>query len=355
MSGLFAAVDHQGTIRFPGDVPRGAACGCFCAVCRSPLVAKQGALLAWHFAHEADQERPECPPGAANLLRRLVGELLASGDWVPQMPVYRQRIAIPSKFGVISEEFTAPTDCDGDFVPASQAVDAPDSHRKVVATVAMATGTVVDVVVALSTDPASRSSVDDPARGLLVVNLPDLPQLASLADAIDFIKRRASLDWLRLPDAFAMEEAARQRCTAKLQKAEADLTARRLQQSATEAPWRTAPSIVAPAPACAVPDSWPPNWSGRRSFSAWKFSDGSALLLYALTGNQGYALARLPDRPLTDATVMKSIGWPDANSMAMPVADMASTVIGLNALKGRLLTGGELSVLVAFMGSAVDL
>ena len=42
MSQLFAALDAQGQIRFVGDVARGAACGCFCPVCASPLIAKLG-------------------------------------------------------------------------------------------------------------------------------------------------------------------------------------------------------------------------------------------------------------------------------------------------------------------------
>lgn len=71
MATLFVASDAQGMTRFIGDVPRGAACGCYCPVCNAALVAKQGHELNWHFAHEAGTERPECRAGAMNLLRRL--------------------------------------------------------------------------------------------------------------------------------------------------------------------------------------------------------------------------------------------------------------------------------------------
>jgi hypothetical protein len=37
-------------------VPRGAACGCRCPECFSPLISKQGEVLRWHFAHEADSD-----------------------------------------------------------------------------------------------------------------------------------------------------------------------------------------------------------------------------------------------------------------------------------------------------------
>lgn len=33
------------------EVPRGRACGCTCPACKAPLVAKQGAVVEWHFAH----------------------------------------------------------------------------------------------------------------------------------------------------------------------------------------------------------------------------------------------------------------------------------------------------------------
>jgi len=33
------------------NVPRGAACNCICPSCKAPLIAKQGKLKEWHFAH----------------------------------------------------------------------------------------------------------------------------------------------------------------------------------------------------------------------------------------------------------------------------------------------------------------
>jgi hypothetical protein len=91
MSQLFAALDAQGEIRFVGDVPRGAACGCFCPACASPLVAKLGEVNEWHFAHVAGQERPDCIVGAVNLLRRLGVEYLNQlADLA--LPIYTEQI-----------------------------------------------------------------------------------------------------------------------------------------------------------------------------------------------------------------------------------------------------------------------
>ena len=77
---LFAALDINGTTQYIGEVIRGAACGCFCAECKSPVVAKQGKDHVWHFAHEASQERPQCLPGSINLLRQLAMQRLLALD-----------------------------------------------------------------------------------------------------------------------------------------------------------------------------------------------------------------------------------------------------------------------------------
>jgi hypothetical protein len=89
---IFAAVDASGAVRFVGDVPGGSACGCFCAVCGSPLVARKGDVNVWHFAHEAQQERVECLVGAMNLLRRVAADYLRS---LPRLmlPKYRRDVS----------------------------------------------------------------------------------------------------------------------------------------------------------------------------------------------------------------------------------------------------------------------
>ena len=37
-------------------VPRGTACGCFCASCGEPVIARQGGSMSWHFAHASGSE-----------------------------------------------------------------------------------------------------------------------------------------------------------------------------------------------------------------------------------------------------------------------------------------------------------
>lgn len=76
MAQLTLGVKPDKSICFIEEVPGGINCGCFCPICGSLLIAKQGAVNEWHFAHEAGQERPECEVGAHNLFCRLMFEHL---------------------------------------------------------------------------------------------------------------------------------------------------------------------------------------------------------------------------------------------------------------------------------------
>jgi len=44
----------DGQMMRPEEVANGLACGCVCVKCRRRLVAKQGTIIAAHFAHEAE-------------------------------------------------------------------------------------------------------------------------------------------------------------------------------------------------------------------------------------------------------------------------------------------------------------
>jgi hypothetical protein len=95
---LFAGIGSQGEMRFIGEVERGAACGCRCPECDSPLIAKQGNEKEWHFAHESGQERPECHAGEMNMLRRLAIEYLKHRE-VILLPPYRANVRASSPLG----------------------------------------------------------------------------------------------------------------------------------------------------------------------------------------------------------------------------------------------------------------
>ena len=64
MSELFAAIDATGELCFVDEVPRGAACGCYCPECASPAVAKQGDSKAWHLRARGGPGTTAVPPSA---------------------------------------------------------------------------------------------------------------------------------------------------------------------------------------------------------------------------------------------------------------------------------------------------
>ena len=57
-----------------GAVPQGLACGCVCPACKSPLVARKGAVKVAHFAHHADRS---CANALETMLHRLAKQVIA--------------------------------------------------------------------------------------------------------------------------------------------------------------------------------------------------------------------------------------------------------------------------------------
>lgn len=192
---IFVARGETGSTSFIGEVERGQACRCSCLVCGSPLVAKQGEELDWHFAHEAGQERPECPAGAFNLLRRLaVEEMIARGAWV-QAP-YTVTNPFP---GLAPLEWTARQA--GPVVPAEA-----DGSNEPAAWVTLEGGMTAGVFVCIGKEspPAhpSRGAAPDPNRAQLILSFPS-PEgtpIRTEEDAREFLRRSMQLRWGHLPD-----------------------------------------------------------------------------------------------------------------------------------------------------------
>ena len=46
--------ERDGRLHEVAQVPRGLACGCYCPSCHTPLQARQGEKVAWHFSHHPD-------------------------------------------------------------------------------------------------------------------------------------------------------------------------------------------------------------------------------------------------------------------------------------------------------------
>lgn len=67
------AVDKEGRIRSVDDVSRGLACDCLCPSCGEKVIARQGEIREWHFAHSSGVE---CDGAAESALHLAAKQIL---------------------------------------------------------------------------------------------------------------------------------------------------------------------------------------------------------------------------------------------------------------------------------------
>ncbi len=292
MQQLFAAPDDAGAIRFVDEVPRGAACGCFCPVCSAPLVAKQGRELQWHFAHEGGQERVDCEVGAANLLRRLAVDHLRTLRPLV-LPRFILTVHARSTFRVHSKEISwdaQPRRVEWIETPAQ---DAP------VATLSLDNGVQAELYV----EVGSPSSFPSAARGRLGrlifrVLLPRSEELRNRAATMAYIARTGALEWNHQPDVFGLVETGRKEMQ-KLAEEDERLAKIQAQQQAAAAGRRWAeiarrsagganvglPDQLASERRVAPPAprvyAWAPGHVPRASFIFYRLRDETAWVLYS--------------------------------------------------------------------------
>ncbi|MDT8992808.1 competence protein CoiA family protein [Curvibacter sp. APW13] len=196
----YAAVDGAGQIRFVGDVARGAACACFCPTCRSPLVSKQGEKNAWHFAHEAGQERPECLVGSLNLLRRLAIERLSTMPGGIPLPPGNTLVSIVEGWRRFSEalELRWPVQ---HVHPEAWNFEATTNAS--VATFEIDEGHTQHHIGLFVQVGAEAHGLDDDAfAGSLVFRCapPQEGQIKSFQEAVEYLSKHGDLLWDKLPD-----------------------------------------------------------------------------------------------------------------------------------------------------------
>ena len=67
------------------EVANGLECGCVCAACRAPLIARQGAIRRWHFSHAPGFV--VCETGAETALHWMAKQIIAQWDDVTLPPL----------------------------------------------------------------------------------------------------------------------------------------------------------------------------------------------------------------------------------------------------------------------------
>ena len=308
---IFVARGEDGASRFIGEVARGHACACSCLVCGSPLIAKQGEELEWHFAHEAGQERPECSAGAFNLLRRLaVSEMIARSTWVEQPYSVKNPLlgAAPLSWTARQVGPLVEAEADGALEPA--------------AWTSLEGGMMAGVFVCIGNEtPPARPDPASPAAAqaqlILHVASPEGTSIRTEDDAREFLRKSMQLRWGFLPDwrGLLREAMARARVDAdRLQAEQAAAQAgnarlagerwaavRRAMQSRPEAPHAQAGGItglIQDSPnardSFAAAPEWAPGLMPGGGIQYRELDDGSRWVCYS-TPSKEQCLAPVPD------------------------------------------------------------
>lgn len=288
MTQLFAAVDATGSIRFADEVPRGSACGCFCPVCASPLVAKQGDQLQWHFAHESLQEHPECAVGAVNLVHRIAVEFLRESG-VIQLPPYAQVVHV----GHLQEKVS----WKAQFLRGGLQWSDKPSRGAPVATGQLDNGIKAQLYVLVEqTQPLFPPVVGDVVAQIVVwFPMPAATDLKKLVYVRQHIQRCANVMWRHQPDVFGLVGKARERLQKQLKDDEDRRSraagmkwaaiANRMQSAVMESrpSSSSVPSTNQAAAQRQIADKtydWAPERKPLTSFIFYRLRDGTAWIVY---------------------------------------------------------------------------
>lgn len=284
---LFVARDAGGRYRFIGDVARGSACGCFCLACGSPLIARKADILEWHFAHEASQERPECHAGATNLLRRLAVEELDRGQ---RLSALAYSIGHPLA-GRPPITWTAQPTGSMQFLAAR-------SPEEPAASISLVQGgeALIHVCIGREDDPPAQGQ----ALAVLRCPLPLEGKIHTEEQARAFVRNRAELSWLFLPDYAGLLETAAAELRSHVQRKQQERSsqagawwaAQRRKMDARSSdfvrgpsPAEPAPTGAQPAPAAVAGDAlgapdWAPGLLRDTSMHFRELDDGTRWLCY---------------------------------------------------------------------------
>lgn len=354
---LFAAIDANGETRFIGDVARGAACGCFCAECNSPVVAKQGNDHVWHFAHEASQERPQCLPGSVNLLRRLAIEKLLESDTLV-MPECKKTFAAEVMQSPVEEvaRWTLPRGLVVEREPLA-AVNKPVARYRVEGRPDCLIGLWVQIG-----DTAPDEGVGH-CDGELIYRcpVPGKGEITTEASAAAFLREKSGWHWLKLPDPSGEQAQAQERLRARVSELQADqrfkLQSLRDLHSRRDsvAAWRRGPgydrSLEFTEDALAdqpePPPAPAPSWAvlKKKNSSAFAFqmrNSGEFWIVIQAADHPGYYV--IPGEGLWD-------GWDEALPQSVGHADLAK---GAYVGEGNINVGIELIRRLGVSASRTD-
>lgn len=106
--GLHPQSQHMLTVT---DVAKGLACNCVCVACGTPLMAKQGKVRTWHFAHSVETN---CKTAAEAAIHQMAKQLVAQHRRL-FLPHREHERDVLGKFGLWSETISTLVQSQGIF------------------------------------------------------------------------------------------------------------------------------------------------------------------------------------------------------------------------------------------------
>lgn len=347
---IFAGLDANGQIRFVGDVARGAECGCRCVACGAPLVARRGDVRAWHFAHEASQERPDCFAGAVNLLRRLAVERFKESG-LPPIPVFRTLVTARPPLPRLHETL--------EWHPGDGLVERWEGRLLQNASVALLrlrSGTAVRVFVEI--DGASNATLapDASDEGVLLLTIP-LPssgeELKDMGRAVRHIDTNIRSRWIRLPDANAKIVEARQRVEDRAKTVRDEAEALRHKgglPTPAERPVPQPSSYASSPPVSPLTELDESPWftwrKPRTAFLCYGLPDGTAWILFTHRDGR-HVMASWPLEEGWDESIPARIAAPDLELGVYVLEDQLKTMVYLGAMRPRVQSASNWQDLLA--------
>lgn len=200
------AIDKSGRVRSVEEVARGLGCECVCSVCGEPLLARQGEVREWHFAHSSGAD---CSGAAESALHAAAKQLLADSKGMT-VPGIRVAVAVELPDGRrATGEANRPElrlDFDGVELEKTLGTIRPDVYASW-----GSEALCVEIAVTHFVDAEKRDAIGNLDLPTIEIDLADTERQKwsweDLRDAV--IDGTAKKTWIHLPDTNSLEEEAR--------------------------------------------------------------------------------------------------------------------------------------------------
>ncbi|WP_275100163.1 competence protein CoiA family protein [Sedimenticola hydrogenitrophicus] len=150
------ALDKSGRIRSVEEVTRGLACNCLCPVCGEDVIARQGEVREWHFAHSSGAD---CPRSGESALHLAAKQLLieSKGMVLPAQQV-RKEVVLSDGRGGTGESTRHDAWIDFMDIEAEKPIGA---YRPDIVAMAGHTMLLVEIAVTHYVDDEKRQMIED--------------------------------------------------------------------------------------------------------------------------------------------------------------------------------------------------